>query len=292
MRSFIFILIAALFLGSAAYLGNMFLFPRAVTKTLVPVKDEASPPRLALRITEPLSAGDILAPHLLEWRVPPEEIRELSLFREGSVTLTGLDRAVLLRPREKGAFLEQADLIGPGAVGYDKALLRAGEQAQAFTILNRGDFGALRPGDHVDLILTFTAPADTTRAGEVLVRRVAENIRITALSDITRDRGREGRVTLALSAELVTRATLAANLGSLRIAPRSDQGTTSSPEMGRTDTSHSVTDLFPDLVRKQAAPPPSPAHQVIIMRGGETSVQQLRSRFTAPDTTTLGKGGS
>lgn len=283
MRSLIFLFIAALFLGSAGYLAHMMFFNQGAVTARAATEMPLAPKKFALRLTAPREAGDLVGPHLVEWHPLAADEEPTALFLEEATTVAELDGAVMLRPRPAGAYLARTDILRPGEAGYAKALLREGERAQAVRIANRGDYEALRIGDHVDLLVSVTVPANAAKAGETLVRRVAGNVRITALSDLSASRG-EGRVTLALPEEAVAQVLLAESIGKLRIAPHgyANDRTVAEP---RPEAALSIGDLFPEL-----APAPAlrraTSREIVIMRGSETSVQSVRPARSA------GQGGS
>ncbi len=280
MRSFIFILIAALFLGSAAYLGNMLFFRPTEAQSRVAEADVAAPAQYALRLRRAQLPGDILRPNLLEWSPRESEIARGPLLLRGSVELADLDGAVLLTARGGGEFLEEADILRPGDSGYEKALLRAGERAQALEIGNRSDYAALRVGDHVDLILKFAAPATSAKAGETLVRRLAENVRITALPESLAGKP-PAKITLALPEESVARVLLGESIGRLVIAPYG-YASGARRDAEAAEATLSVTDLFPELAKAPRPVRPPAPREVIIMRGGETSVEKFPTVHRAP----------
>src|SRR5690606_4084621 len=141
----------------------------------------------------------------------PDDAEARAVFLKKTEGISELDGAVLLRARAGGDFLEEGDILRPGEAGYEKALLRRDERAQAVDISNRGDFATLRVGDHVDLILSITPPAASAKAGETPVRRIAENVRSTALPENASGKA-PAKITLALPEDMVARVLLAESI--------------------------------------------------------------------------------
>ncbi|MEX1035657.1 MAG: Flp pilus assembly protein CpaB [Sneathiella sp.] len=270
MKSLIFILLSALFLGSAAYLGNMFLFDNRHQSMVLPTAAVETPAQVALRLTRSVKASDILQKGMLEWQAVPDGFQAGGLLVKGKTDMASWPGAVLTRDLAKGSFLEETQLVLPTDPGYVKALLRDGMRARPVAIDNIGEFDSLRSGDLVDLILTYTGSVSTGKAGETIVKTILESARIIA----TGGSSKSGALTLALSPEDVELVSVAEAIGRLRISLRGEDATAKPP--ARTGTAVlSASDLFPGLKSHPRVIVQESAREVRIFRGGETSVLTL-----------------
>ncbi len=269
MKSFIFIILSALFLGSAAYLGNMFLFEEGKQPSVPLLAPAKAPVQYALGLTRPAKNGDILEKDMLAWRPVPENTPAGALLLKGETELSDWTGAVLTRDLPDGAFLEEARLVLPADPGYMKALLTEGMRARPVAIDNAGEFGELRAGDRVDLILTYKAPAGRVGAGETVVKTILESVRL-----VEPGTGTSGSLTLALSPADVELVSVAETIGRLRISLRGET-TVATPRSTADIAAFSASDLFPELKSSPRPVVQDTAREVRIFRGGETKILTL-----------------
>jgi len=267
MKSFIFIILSALFLGSAAYLGNMFLFEDGKQSSVPLLAPAKAPVQYALGLTRPAKNGDILEKDMLAWRPVPENTPAGALLLKGETELSDWTGAVLTRDLPDGAFLEEARLVLSADPGHMKALLTEGMRARPVAIDNAGEFGELRAGDRVDLILTYKAPAGSVGAGETVVKTILESVRVVG-------KGASGSLTLALSPADVELVSVAETIGRLRISLRGEANV-ATPRSTADIAAFSASDLFPELKSSPRPVVQDTAREVRIFRGGETKTLTL-----------------
>lgn len=279
MRSFIFILLAALFLGSAAYLGNKYLFDPVEPTAPVPSPVAHIPEKWALRLVKDVSRGDILAKGLVEWQRLPQGEEEGHLLTRENTDLALWQGAAFTRSLTKDSYVQDVHLVQPSDADYLKTLLADGMRARPVAVHNRRDFEQLRPGDHVDLILTYITPTHAARAGETVVKTLLENILVIGVeADTVKEGGRgntqENSLTLALSPDEVELVSMAEAIGKLRISlhggPWAENLQLPSPKVA-----FSASDLFPDLKPASKVTVRDQSRVIRVMRGGETSVVTL-----------------
>ncbi len=278
MKSFIFILLSALFLGSAAYLGNMFLLRGEDGGSAVSAAAPA-PKILALRLTADAGAGDMLSKGMVEWRPLPEAGDPRHFLTDAMTALDKLEWAVLTRAVGKGQYLEATHILRPGEPGYFKALLGEGMRARPVEIGNLDKFAALRPGDRIDLTLTYRVPNQAPKAGETAVRTLLENARVIDVQGAggpgdTGVKPARRSLVLALSPADVERVSLAEAIGDLSIA-LAGRGSEAKSGDSIQPVAFSASDLFPDLKPLPVPVVDNGARAVRIMRGGEITVQTL-----------------
>ena len=278
MKSFIFIVLSALFLGSAAYLGNMFLFDDRKQPSVPLLAPAKAPVQYALSLTQDVRDGDILEKGMLDWQVVPESLSTGTLLLKGETDMSEWPGAVLTRDMPNGSFIRKTQFILPTDPGYLKALLLEGTRARPVAIDNAREFDELRPGDRVDLILTYKAPAGAVRAGETVVKTILESVRIigvgAGVSAVGANSGAPGTLTLALTPEDVELVSVAEAIGHLRISLRGEN-TPAASRIKSEMASFSASDLFPELKSPSRPVVRDTSREVRIFRGGETKVLTL-----------------
>ena len=280
MRSFTFILLAALFLGSAAYLGNKYLFePAKSTPSAGQAVAQASS-IWALRLVKDVNRGDILEKGQMTWDLLPRGQTGKHLFIREQTDLGDWQGAAFTQSLKKGVYLQEVHLVRPTEADHLKTLLTAGLRARPMAIENLGDFKHLRPGDYVDLIVTYVTPVHAARAGETVVKTILESRRIIAVetAPVTKVINNAIRssetLTLALSPTDVELVSVAETIGKLRISLRGETGSNEYLERPA-KAAFSASDLFPELKQVPPAVLQRHARDVRIMRGGETTVVTL-----------------
>ncbi|MZR31814.1 Flp pilus assembly protein CpaB [Sneathiella litorea] len=279
MRSFIFILLAALFLGSAAYLGNQYLFDRDKNIGFPPTLPKSAADIWALRLVTDVSKGAILDKSMVEWGLIPSDRDGAPFLKMEQMDLTNWQGAVFTRSLKKDVFLKDTHFIRPYENGYHKALLGEGMRVRPVTIENLDDFEGLLPGDYVDLILTYVTPPHAVRSGETVVRTILEKNRVIALEadggkSATGGKSTAKPLSLALSPEDVELVSMAEAVGELRIALHGG-AVSGKTEKTTKKAEISASDLFPNLKPAPAVLGQTRARDIRIMRGGETSVVTL-----------------
>ena len=279
MRSFVFFLLAVLFLGSAAYLGNKYLLDPAESINSAPPPAAQAPEIWALRLVKDVDRGDILKKGEVEWHLLRGGRAEDHLLIRKKTDLTDWQGAAYTRSLKKNTFLQDTYLVRPSEAEYLKTLLVDGMRARPVAVHNLSDFENLRPGDYVDLVLTYVTPAHAAQAGETVVKTIVENNRIVAVEEAPVSKAINAKrsletLTLALSPTDVELVSVAETIGKLRISLRGGSGGKKFLGASKKAT-FSASDLFPDLKHAPPAAVQVYSRDVRIMRGGETSVVTL-----------------
>jgi Flp pilus assembly protein CpaB len=274
MRSLFFIMLAVLFLGSSAYLGHLYFYDSKAGAADGEIMAEKAPAMWALQLVKDVERGEILQKGLVRWHPVPDGREGPHLLNRQETDLAVWQSAAFARTLKKGAFLQETDLVPPTAAVYLKTLLPDGMRAQAVAVENLADFKSLRPGDHVDLILTYAKPSHALQAGEAVVKTILENVRVLALEQAAGKRPAQS-LTLALLPKDVELVSMAEVVGKLRISLHGGTAVTKTATPAD-KAALSASDFFPDLKPESISIVQDNARDIRIMRGGETSVVTLK----------------
>ena len=174
-----------------------------------------------------LPAGLLLRDDDLAWTtlrlsaVPKDAVTERSR--------TTLEGSLLRRATPAGSPITTADILSPDAPGFLAAALPPDMRAVSIPVNEvSGNAGLIRPGDHVDLILTQDLRGRTTSrsGGSVVSETIVQNARVIAVggriqgSDGTAD-SRVRTVTIQVAPRAAEVIAVASRLGTLSLALRS-----------------------------------------------------------------------
>jgi Flp pilus assembly protein CpaB len=293
MKSFFFILICAVFLGSAAFLGNMYVFQDPVAKT-VDVKRSLKQAQKwhVLVASRQVEAGDLLTRDRLEWRSVATVPDGGDYLTREDIDLASLSRSVARQSFRAGDVIGRADFLRPDEEGYSLALLGSHLRAKTVTVGNLRDYGDIvTPGSYIDLLLIHNAQTENGRGREVAVKTLISGAKVIYTGAVS-----DGKVphasmlTLGLSEKDVSIVSVAEQIGTLAIALRPEN-------YGESLTQHVTSDLLvraSDLVPEKEAIDPSPTTQssrdIRIMRGSEIRIVTLPSSVALPVATTARAG--
>ena len=212
--------------------------------------------------------------------VPPERVPQGAIL-ETPETKAGLPGSLIRRFVEAGSPVTLQDILRPRDRGFLASVLAPDSRAISIKVDEEaGVSGLIRPGDHVDVVLTQVfEKADTAR--RALSETVLRNVRVIAIDqEIVQGArpigGLAGKqtqtVSLELAQEQVKKITVAKQLGTLSLAVRA-----AVDQWDKADTgAMSSCDVSPELARQYAIARQRTA--VVIHAGGETKQYTVRKQ--------------
>lgn len=234
MRILMILLAALIVAGGAGFyvLSGFGSEPVAATATAAAPAPEpkADPavyvPARSLPIGTLITETDLARMTLAEGAISPEMV---VADADGEKLLVG---AVARQPLAQGVPVARSAVVHPGERGFLAAVLPRGKRAITIEISEvEGLSGLVLPGDHVDLILTYSIPADSINAGRDIraSETVMRDVRVLALDqrlgetpDPDEIQGAGGPIahtaTLEVSPREAEAVSLAKTLGSLSLA--------------------------------------------------------------------------
>lgn len=241
MRILILLLVAVIVvLGAGAYLYTQRT-PEPVAQVAEPVVEEPEEPELVevYAPATPIAAGTIMTESVLRtFTIEPDTLSDemITVDDEGGEFLLG---GVARHSLAEGVPIARSSIIHPGDRGFLAAVLPSGMRAISIEITEvAGLSGLVLPGDHVDLILTYTITAEQgdferdIHASETVLR----NLRVLALDQrvqaIRQEFDKNGiplpppiasTATLEVTPRQAEMVSLAARLGTLSLVLNSAQ---------------------------------------------------------------------
>ncbi|MBP0115822.1 Flp pilus assembly protein CpaB [Bradyrhizobium vignae] len=212
--------------------------------------------------------------------VPPERIPQGAIL-ETPESKAGLPGSLIRRFVEAGSPVTLQDILRPRDRGFLASVLAPDSRAISIKVDEEaGVSGLIRPGDHVDVVLTQVfEKADTAR--RALSETVLRNVRVIAIDqEIVQGArpigGMAGKqtqtVSLELAQEQVKKVTVAKQLGTLSLAVRA-----AVDQWDKADTgAMSSCDVSPELARQYAIARQRTA--VVIHSGGEAKQYTVRKQ--------------
>ncbi|UWU67268.1 Flp pilus assembly protein CpaB [Bradyrhizobium sp. NC92] len=212
--------------------------------------------------------------------VPPERIPQGAIL-ETPESKAGLPGSLIRRFVEAGSPVTLQDILRPRDRGFLASVLAPDSRAISIKVDEEaGVSGLIRPGDHVDVVLTQVfEKVDTAR--RALSETVLRNVRVIAIDqEIVQGArpigGMAGKqtqtVSLELAQEQVKKVTVAKQLGTLSLAVRA-----AVDQWDKADTgAMSSCDVSPELARQYAIARQRTA--VVIHSGGETKQYTVRKQ--------------
>ncbi|MCP3410260.1 Flp pilus assembly protein CpaB [Bradyrhizobium sp. CCGB01] len=214
--------------------------------------------------------------------VPPDRV-PTGVIVETPESKVGLPGSLVRRFVEAGSPVTLQDILRPRDRGFLASVLAPDSRAISIKVDEEsGVSGLIRPGDHVDVVLTQVfEKADPAR--RALSETVLRNVRVIAIDQEITEGGRgisvvAGRLAQTVSLELtqdqVKRVTVAKQLGTLSLAVRAavdqwDKGDTGAM---------SSCDVSPELARQNAIAGQRTA--VVVHSGGEVKQYTVRRQDT------------
>lgn len=217
--------------------------------------------------------------------VPPERVPAGAIL-ETPDSKAGLSGSLVRKFVEAGAPVTPQDILRPRDRGFLASVLAPDSRAISIKVDEEsGVSGLIRPGDHVDVVLTQVfEKADPAR--RALSETVLQNVRVIAIDQEIVQGGKPAgpalakqaqTVSLELMADQVKKITVAKQLGTLSLAVRAavDQWDTA-------DTAAmSSCDVSPELARQNALAGQRTA--VLVHSGGEVKQYTVRKQQDPDD---------
>jgi pilus assembly protein CpaB len=285
-RTLVLALVAVLLAGGTALLVRSRLERPPVTITMAPARTAvAQKSVLVARVA--LGRGQILKSADIGWQAWPDGALSASYVVAGAAPASAFAGWVAREPFVAGEPIIKAKLVAPGDRGFLAAVLHPGMRAVSVPVsTTSGIAGFIFPGDHVDVLTTYTLPAADASSRE-LERKVAEtvlhNVRVLAIDQELENKGGAAAmpahtVTLELTPKESEVIALASNVGQLSLSLRSlvasRDGTASDPPSEASARSFTLDSDVSRLIADD---------QVTIIRGGGRST-------TAVDDESVAKG--
>jgi pilus assembly protein CpaB len=274
------LLLATTALGLIAY--NMNLPKQVPVAVEVTAKGPAAPPTVGYFVAaRPLPKGTLAREEDFTVRsVPPERVPAGAIL-ETPDSKVGLPGSLVRKFVEAGSPVTLQDILRPRDRGFLASVLAPDSRAISIKVDEEsGVSGLIRPGDHVDVVLTQVFDK-TDPARRALSETVLRNVRVIAIDQEITQGGRAisavtGKlaqtVSLELAQEQVKKITVAKQLGTLSLAVRAAVEQWDKPDTGAV----SSCDVSPELARQnvlagQRAP-------VVIHSGGEVKQYSVRKQ--------------
>lgn len=276
--------------GTTVYVRSLIERERAPEAT---AQERRPAVREVLVAARELPVGTLLAGGDVRWQAWPEAlVGEGWILREDpAADVTG---AVVRTPIASGSPVPASALVRPGERGFLAAVVRPGHVALTLPVDDAfAEAGLVRPGDHVDVLLTqdvgdVERGAGSRRAAELLVedvRVLAVGGRLKAPADGEAAGGRRGArsATLEFTPEDARRVALAMDLGRIVLALRPLARTGSV----RASQPPAAAPEDPVTFEDEASAARRHTGSVLVFRGGEVEAVRARpaaSRPSQPET--------
>ena len=177
-----------------------------------------------------LPVGTIITADSVAFQLWPKEMVQDAYFIDGEADMNKLLGTVVRYPITAGQPVTQGGLVAPGDRGFLAAALGAGMRAVTIPVSAKtGVGGFVFPGDHVDLLLTQTVPAQDTGQPLKATETFLRNVRVLATDQSTETTVEEGKtvvrafqtVTLEVTPKMAEKIQVAQTVGTLSLALRS-----------------------------------------------------------------------
>ena len=177
-----------------------------------------------------LPVGTIVTADSVAFQLWPKEMVQDAYFIDGEADMNKLLGTVVRYPITAGQPVTQGGLVAPGDRGFLAAALGAGMRAVTVPVSAKtGVGGFVFPGDHVDLLLTQTVPANDTGQPLKATETFLRNVRVLATDQSTETTVEEGKtvvrafrtVTLEVTPKIAEKISVAQTIGTLSLSLRS-----------------------------------------------------------------------
>ncbi|MCP3459210.1 Flp pilus assembly protein CpaB [Bradyrhizobium sp. CCGUVB23] len=276
------LLLAATALGLIAYNMNL---PKAQAPAPLEFteKGPAAPATVGYFVAaRPLPKGTLAREEDFTVRSVPQERVPAGAILETPDSKVGLPGSLVRKFVEAGSPVTLQDILRPRDRGFLASVLAPDSRAISIKVDEEsGVSGLIRPGDHVDIVLTQVfEKADPAR--RALSETVLRNVRVIAIDQEIAQGGRAAgaavvgkmaqTVSLELAQEQVKKITVAKQLGTLSLAVRA-----AVDEWDKADTgAMSSCDVSPELARQNALAGQRTA--VVVHSGGEVKQFTVRKQ--------------
>jgi pilus assembly protein CpaB len=289
-RRIIFIVIALLASGATIFIGRAWLTTERAAHV------EAAPPptkpaTMILVARGELHSGQFVRPENLRWQAWPDDAVSQSYIVSSQNHLEDYVGAVVRNAIGDGEPITETRVVRPGDRGFLAAVLTPGFRAVTVPVTpSSGLAGFVFPGDHVDVILSFTLtdpnlpssekgdPAHTHHTGET----VLTDVRVLALDQRADDQSKEVSVaktaTLEVTPKQAEAIAVVQELGKLSLSLRSlgQDEAEASGEAANNKLSYTF-----DSDATQLTPPPefsSSKQKVVVVRGDKVELTEFPKR--------------
>ncbi|MBR1266161.1 Flp pilus assembly protein CpaB [Bradyrhizobium sp. AUGA SZCCT0222] len=273
------LLLATTALGLIAYNMNL---PKQVPVEVVAEKAPPPPATVGYFVAaRPLPRGTLARDEDFTVRsVPPDRVPAGAIL-EAPDSKTGLPGSLVRKFVDAGSPVTLQDILRPRDRGFLASVLAPDSRAISIKVDEEsGVSGLIRPGDHVDVVLTQVfEKADPAR--RALSEAILRNVRIIAIDQEIAQGGRAlsamaGKqaqtVSLELTSAQVKKVTVAKQLGTLSLAVRAAVDQWDTADTGPT----SSCDVSPEIARQNAIAGQSAA--VMIHSGGQVKQYSVRKQ--------------
>ena len=237
-RTIILLIIALVLAGGTTMMARVWLSAqRGPQQEAAPIA-VPTPAKSVLVARKPIERGQILRPDDLGWQPWPEDGIAKNYILIGTRSPETYSGWVARQPIAAGEPLVETKIVAPGNRGFLSAVLRAGMRAVSVPVtLTSGISGFVFPGDHVDLIVTYSVqdrPTQTPGAaagttGPSLEHKISEtvlrNIRVIAIDQKLESKPGEATVAKTVTFEITPKQSeiiaLANEMGKLSLSLRS-----------------------------------------------------------------------
>lgn len=286
-RRIIFIAIALLASGATILIGRAWLTAeRAAQVEAAP--PPSKPPTMILVARGELHSGQFVRPENLRWQAWPDDAVSQSYIVSTQNHLEDYVGAVVRNAIGDGEPITETRVVRPGDRGFLAAVLTPGYRAVTVPVTpSSGLAGFVFPGDHVDVILSFTLtdpnlpssekgdPAHTHHTGET----VLTDVRVLALDQRADDQSKEVSVaktaTLEVTPKQAEAIAVVQELGKLSLSLRSlgQDEAEASGEAANNKLSYTF-----DSDATQLTPPPEFSgnrQKVVVVRGDKVELNEF-----------------
>jgi pilus assembly protein CpaB len=205
-RRLVFILIAVLASGATVFIGRAWLSGRNAP-VVVQSAPAQKPATQVLVARGELHVGQFLRPENLRWQSWPDDAVSQSYVRQGDHQLEDYIGAVVRNGLADGEPITDLRVVRPGDRGFLAAVLTPGYRAVTVPVTPASSVaGFVFPGDHVDVLVTFTitdpkmGKDDTENRDHKASETVLTDVRVLALDQRADDQNKD--VTVAKTATL------------------------------------------------------------------------------------------
>ena len=188
-RTLILLLLAVMLAGGTALLARSWLANQK-REEVTKVAPAPPPAKSVLVARADVKRGQILRPEDMTWQVWPEgSIDKNYIVEGGPKKAESFSGWVARNPIGGGEPITETRIIAPGNRGFLAAVLRPGMRAISVPVtITSGISGFIFPGDFVDLLLTYSVPAQASAEGakksnydHKAAETVLRNIRVIAI---------------------------------------------------------------------------------------------------------------
>jgi pilus assembly protein CpaB len=276
-------LLATTAFGLIAYNMNL---PKAQPPAAVQVTGAAPPTAGYFVAARPLPKGTLAREEDFTVRsVSPERLPTGAIL-ETPESKAGLPGSLIRKFVEAGTPITLQDVLRPRDRGFLASVLAADSRAISIKVDEEsGVSGLIRPGDHVDIVLTQVfEKADPAR--RALSEMLLRNVRIIAIDQEIVQGGRSASATagksaqtvsLELTPEQVKKITVAKQLGTLSLAVRAAVEQWETADTGMI----SSCDVSPELARQSALAGQSAP--IAVYSGGDLKQYSVRKQGSEED---------